>query len=88
MYNKTKTHFSSIIRIRPDQLAWLKENKDTKTVAGFLDKIINQHKHGNSKSTLPNETRFIILESEGQKEKKERYRGFTQVGNEVRKEWF
>ncbi len=44
MYNKTRTHFSSIIRIRPDQLAWLKENKDTRTVAGYLDKIINNHR--------------------------------------------
>jgi hypothetical protein len=24
-------------------LDWLKENKDTRTIAGYLDKIINEH---------------------------------------------
>lgn len=28
----------------PEQLGWLQEHKDTKTVAGFLDKIINYYK--------------------------------------------
>lgn len=25
--------------------AWLKDNKDTRTIAGFLDKIINEYKN-------------------------------------------
>lgn len=44
MYAKRKTRFTTLVRIDPKQLAWLKENKDTRTVAGFLDKIINDHK--------------------------------------------
>jgi len=44
MYIKKRTRFTKIVRIDPDQLNWLKENKDTKTVAGFLDKIINEKK--------------------------------------------
>lgn len=43
-YKKTKTRFTSLVRIDPKTLNWLKENKDTKTVAGFLDKIISQYK--------------------------------------------
>ena len=42
--NASNSKFSKIVRIRPEQLKWLKENKDTKTVAGFLDKIINSYK--------------------------------------------
>lgn len=38
------TRFKSLVRIDPVQLKWLKENKDTKTIAGFLDKIINKYK--------------------------------------------
>ena len=48
-YKKIKTRFTSITRIDPKQLNWLKENKDTRTLAGFLDKIINQYKHGENK---------------------------------------
>lgn len=44
MYKKTRTRFTKKIRIEENQLQWLKENKDCKTVAGFLDKIINHHK--------------------------------------------
>jgi len=43
-YVKRKTRFTKIIRISPEQLDWLKENKDTRTMAGFLDKIINEYK--------------------------------------------
>lgn len=43
-YDKTKTRFTRLVRLDPKQLAWLKENKDTRTVAGFLDKIINEYK--------------------------------------------
>jgi len=39
-----KTRFNDKIRIDPKQLQWLRENKDTKTLAGFLDKIINEFK--------------------------------------------
>ena len=41
---KRKTRFTALVRIDPKTLDWLKENKDTKTIAGFLDKIINEHK--------------------------------------------
>lgn len=39
-----KTRFKKLIRIDPKQLEWLRKNKDTKTMAGFLDKIINKFK--------------------------------------------
>jgi hypothetical protein len=39
-----KTRFKKVVRIDPKQLKWLKDNKDTKTIAGFLDKIINIYK--------------------------------------------
>ncbi|MFA6253052.1 MAG: hypothetical protein WCV69_02180 [Patescibacteria group bacterium] len=42
--NNKKTRFKKIIRIDPKQLSWLKKNKDTQTMAGYLDKIINNHK--------------------------------------------
>ena len=44
MYNKKRTRFKKIIRISESQLNWLKKNKDTRTLAGFLDKIINNYK--------------------------------------------
>lgn len=43
-YIKKKTRFNKHIRISPEQLEWLDINKDTKTLAGYLDKIINEHK--------------------------------------------
>lgn len=44
---QSKTRFITLARIDPKQLAWLKENKDTKTIAGFLDKVINYYKQHN-----------------------------------------
>lgn len=44
MYKKTTTRFTKIVRIDPQQLNWLKENKDTRTIAGYLDKLINEKK--------------------------------------------
>lgn len=47
MYIKTKTHFNKKIRIRESQLEWLDSNKKLagcKTMAGFLDIIINKAK--------------------------------------------
>lgn len=41
-----KTVFNKKVRIRGNQLDWIKKHKDTKTIAGFLDKIINQFKNG------------------------------------------
>jgi hypothetical protein len=38
------TRFKSLIRIDPNQLQWIKSSKDTKTLAGYLDKIINYYK--------------------------------------------
>lgn len=43
-HEEKKTKFTKVIRLRPEQLKWLKENKDTKTLAGYLDKIINHYK--------------------------------------------
>ena len=48
-YSKKQTRFTKLVRIDPKTLNWLKENKDTRTVAGFLDKIINHYKHGENK---------------------------------------
>lgn len=42
-----KSRFSSCAKVDPKQLKWLKENKgknNCRTVAGFLDKIINTYK--------------------------------------------
>lgn len=39
-----KTRFKKKIRIDEKQLQWIRDNKDTKTLAGFLDKIINKYK--------------------------------------------
>lgn len=41
---KKRTRFTEKVRIDPKQLQWLRENKDTYTMAGFLDKIINEYK--------------------------------------------
>lgn len=45
MYRKTETKFVKLVRVRKNQLDWLRENKDTKTIAGFLDKIINDYRY-------------------------------------------
>lgn len=42
--NMKKTRFKKLVRIDPKQLEWLRIAKDTKTMAGFLDKIINTYK--------------------------------------------
>lgn len=39
-----RSRFSACVKVRPEVKRYLEESKDTKTVAGFLDKIINQHK--------------------------------------------
>ena len=46
--NAKSSRFSTHIRIDPNQKQWVTENMDTKTEAGFLDKIINFYKkhHG------------------------------------------
>ena len=46
--NAKSSRFTKVTRIDPTQLAWLQQHKDTRTVAGFLDKIINHYKqhHG------------------------------------------
>lgn len=49
MYDKTKSRFKQKVRISEKNLLWLKENKDCKTMAGFLDKIINEYKRKNKK---------------------------------------
>ena len=46
-----QSRFNTAVKIDRKQLIWLKENMDTKTIAGFLDKIINQYKDGNIKGT-------------------------------------
>lgn len=50
MYKKKRTRFGQKVRISEKNLLWLKENKDTKTLAGFLDKIINERKWNNIKN--------------------------------------
>jgi len=42
--DKYNGRFKKKVRIDLVQLKWLKENKDTRTIAGFLDKIINYYK--------------------------------------------
>jgi hypothetical protein len=51
-----QSRFSSCAKIDPKQLAWLKDNKDTKTIAGFLDKVINKYKHVSTTTTNNKET--------------------------------
>jgi len=52
-YNQSKdSKFQGIIRIDKKQLKWLRKNKkkeNCKTIAGFLDKIINLYKKNNLK---------------------------------------
>jgi hypothetical protein len=40
-YDKSKTRFGKLIRIDKRQLDWIKNNKITKTDAGYLDMLIN-----------------------------------------------
>ena len=44
MPDNENTRFKGRIRIDPQQLEWIRKHKDTKTLAGYLDKIINKHK--------------------------------------------
>ena len=44
---KYKSRFNKLVRIKQSQLNWLQENKGDngcRTMAGFLDKIINNFK--------------------------------------------
>lgn len=41
---KKKQVFGKKVRIREKELIWLKKNKDTKTIAGYLDKLINYYR--------------------------------------------
>ena len=44
------SRFKSLIRIDPKQILWLKKHNEYKTLAGFLDFIINNYKkHGHKK---------------------------------------
>lgn len=43
-HQEKKTKFTKVVRIKPETLQWLKNNKDTRTIAGYLDKIINHYK--------------------------------------------
>jgi hypothetical protein len=54
---KRKTVFKKRIRIRENQLEWLRKNKDTKTMAGFLDKIINKFRKNDEKQKICSNTR-------------------------------
>lgn len=54
--NKNKSKFKKRIRISKNNLAWIGKNKTTKTMAGFLDIIINFYKlYGNV--TMPEVSR-------------------------------
>jgi hypothetical protein len=48
---KYQSRFSSCVKVRPETRNWLEENKDTKTIAGFLDKIINNYKRHHEESS-------------------------------------
>jgi len=41
--NAKNSRFSTHIRIDPAIKRWLDENRDTRTTAGFADKILNEH---------------------------------------------
>jgi len=43
-YKKSKTRFTELARLSKTNRDWLKQNKDTRTIAGFLDKVINFYK--------------------------------------------
>ena len=43
LMSRTRTRLTARVRIDPKQLKKLYKMKDTKTVAGYLDKIINQY---------------------------------------------
>ena len=45
MAQNKNTRFKDLIRIDKYQKEWIRKNKDTKTMAGFLDKIINWYKN-------------------------------------------
>ena len=51
-----KSDFNKLVRIRKRQLDWLKLNKKTKTVAGFLDIIINNYKKNGTNETDTNKS--------------------------------
>ena len=44
---KWQSHFEKSIKIRKSQDEWITKNKDTRTKAGYLDKIINYYKKHN-----------------------------------------
>ena len=46
-----KSRFSAAVKVDKKQLIWLKEHKDCRTVAGFLDKIINRYKNECNETT-------------------------------------
>ena len=53
-YNQKESKFNTHVRISKDQLAWLNNNKTTKTIAGYLDKIINEKKRRLGKDKVIN----------------------------------
>ena len=50
---ETRSIFKKKIRVTDENHKWLKENKDTKTIAGFLDKIINNAKNNLQPGQVP-----------------------------------
>ena len=46
---KWKSQFDKSMKVRKSQHAWIRENKDTRTDAGYLDKIINYWKKNHGK---------------------------------------
>ena len=41
---KSRSIYTDLTRVSRSNLEWIKENKDTRTTAGYLDKIINKYK--------------------------------------------
>jgi len=52
--NQKESMFNTHVRISKDQLAWLSKHKTTKTIAGYLDKIINEKKRRLGKDKVIN----------------------------------
>lgn len=51
---KWKSQFEKSIKIRKSQDEWIIKNKDTRTKAGYLDKIINHYRKHNADNNTKN----------------------------------
>lgn len=42
MRKNNNSYFNTVVRANRKRLEWVKRNKDTKTMAGFIDKLLGQ----------------------------------------------